>query len=337
MAGKCSTSKAAFANPQELTLEELAGLAIGEIATSTGGCCPNVPGITAGSGYDRCVNKRGFKFPRNGEFQFVLGEQCGLCTSIPDGYGCECSNTGRGDYATAGKRPAVKRIKYTGDPTECCTDPTGRAVIDDKTCAPELRGPSAPQCAQVMRTYCDDATNFFKPECKQFLGDLNSQARNVLASKWCANSKDDWCACFRLQVPPEWQNDPVKQALVRCLDSKCQGGNNPDALKPWGLTCPSSYVDCKQEDVQLKLLQSGVSSIDVSNKCGAINVGGAAGAGAASGDTASPRDVPAGTPLPAERRRRTVIIAGVVAAVLVIVVTIVLVVVLQRRGAPEPA
>jgi hypothetical protein len=215
-------------------------------------------------------------YPLTGEFDFALGDGCSMCSDIAGGYGCECGSGACGGEAIGGRRPGVKRIAYLADKTQCCLK--GTALIGDKTCDPAYHGMGQPACKEVMRQYCDNATNFFNPTCKEYLGNLNEQLKNQLAQKYCANSQDEWCACFTATVPPEWKGT-TKEALFRCLDPKCQGGNNPKALRPYALTCPTSFVECQQNDVRLELQKSGIDTATIENKCGAIELGAPSGGG----------------------------------------------------------
>jgi hypothetical protein len=132
---------------------------------------------------------------------------------------------------------------------------------------------SKPACKEVLRQYCDNPTNFFNDTCKEWVGNLNEQVKNNLANKYCADSTDEWCACFTAKMPDSFKGNATKESLFRCLDPKCEGGKNPKALKPYGLTCPTSYVDCQQNDIRLELQQSGIDKATIENKCGAIEMG----------------------------------------------------------------
>ena len=78
--------------PESPTLDTLKNKRIGEIWESPQGCCPDIGGRQSGSGYDRCTS-RGFNFPNNGEFEWLLGGSCSMCSDPSTGYGCSgCTN-----------------------------------------------------------------------------------------------------------------------------------------------------------------------------------------------------------------------------------------------------
>ncbi len=273
--------------PQKFVLTDLQDLTVGETKQSSSGCCPSIPGVGGGSGYEQCVAK-GFDFPQNGEFQFALGGSCGLCSNIGS-YGCGCTGSG----SIGGSLPAVQRINFNADPIACCLDNTGSPLQGNNTCDPQYRGPYATGCASVIQKYCDNSQNFFTDTCKQW---LKNQARtsngavvDTLANKYCPASTDPLCACFNSKLPAAWANDVTKTALFRCLDPTCQGGSNPLALKPFNLVCPNSYVDCQQDNIRLQLQQSGIDKVTVANNCGNISLG-------TPPPTASPTASPTPTP-----------------------------------------
>ena len=49
------------------------------------------------------------------------------------------------------------------------------------------------------------------------------------------------------------------------------GGKNPRTLKPFGLVCPTTLVQCKQEVAQ-ELIKSGIDKQVIQNDCGNINI-----------------------------------------------------------------
>ena len=296
-------------------LSELGDVGVGETRDYPRGCCPPL----ARSGYRRCV-ERGFSWPTNGEFEFALGSDCSMCSNPEDGYGCECGgNIGGGRYIK-GKRPAVTRMSFLGDKVKCCTNSSGSAIIDGKTCDPRFRGPTAPGCADVMRAHCNNKDNFFKSECKEWLQSTNSAYKDQLANYYCQESDDPFCACYATAIPDAFRNDPVKMALFRCLDPKCEGGNNPRALKPYNLQCPTTYTSCQQNDVKLQLLESGIDQATIENKCGQIIL-----------DGSSP-SVPTDSEDSDSTNRRGLIIGlSVGGALLVLIVLIVIFVMASRR------
>lgn len=315
--GKCGSMPAA------ITLDSVVDLPIGGVKQSSAGCCPSIGGEQGGSGYDWCVNKRGFAFPKNGEFRFTLGAGCGLCSDIGGGYGCGCS----GGDAIGGQLPAITRIGFNADRTKCCLDNSGAPIQGGLTCDPAYRGPNTVGCQSVIQTYCDNPNTFFSPICKQWILNQNSAVRNTLANKHCANTSDPWCACFNSKLPAEWVGDPIKTALFRCLDPNCQGGSNPKALKPYGMTCPTSYVECQQADIQLKLQNAGIPQTTIANNCGNINLGGGSSAPA-----------PANTPSPPSntgKSNTTIIVVVVVVIVLLLIIAIAAAMLMKKKPATK--
>jgi hypothetical protein len=91
--------------------------------------------------------------------------------------------------------------------------------------------------------------------------------RDTLAFKYCPGAPDHaFCACYNAEIPPSWVGDPVKEAIFRCLDPKCQA---PQALKPHEFTCPTSYTDCRIRETEFNALESDVR-VNMENQCGNI-------------------------------------------------------------------
>lgn len=148
---------------------------------------------------------------------------------------------------------------------------------DASECA-NLSDPHGVDCKRRMEQYCRESkANFYSDRCKRWMRNVPDGVKNDIARDMCSQAATDtekeWCACFSAQLPAEWVNDPVKRALFRCLDPKCQGGNNPNALRPYGLECPTTYVDCQQQDIKLKLIESGIDRATIEQNCGNLNVG----------------------------------------------------------------
>lgn len=262
------------------TLASLSDLPIGAKRDYPRGCTAAIEGSQGGSGYDYC-QKRGFNWPKNGEFDFALGAGCSMCSDVGGGYGCECGGSVGGGASIGGRRCAVVRTQYLGDPLQCCIQQSGGALVNSggtwQTCDPRYRGPGTAACKDLLRGYCDNAQNFFSPVCREYVGNLNEQYKNTLGSKYCSASNlspsdAEWCSCFTAKVPDKYQDDPVISSLFLCLDPKCLGGKNPRALKPYQLECPTSLVQCSQE-VALDLLNSGVDTASIQNQCGNISIG----------------------------------------------------------------
>jgi hypothetical protein len=184
--------------------------------------------------------------------------------------------------------------------------------------------------------YCDNPANFFSAQCKEWIqGTAQDQIRNEIAGRQCAGSADPWCGCFSVKVPPEWQGDVTKTALLRCLDSKCEGGNNPAALKPYNLVCPTSYVDCQQKDIQLKLIESGIDQAVVQNKCGNIDLGG--GSPSPSGSPSPGAPAPSPSALSGLTGNKNLMYGLIAGGVFVFILIIVLIIMAGKKKKPATA
>lgn len=173
-----------------------------------------------------------------------------------------------------------------------------------------------------MRRFCDNAANFFTPVCKTWLKNVNDAVKDDLALKYCANSSDPFCGCYTAKVPPEWENNTTKKALFRCLDPKCEGGRNPEALKPYDMVCPTTYVDCRQEEVKLKLIQSGIDRATIEQNCGSINLGGPGGDGGRDNDD-DDDSPPAGSSKPLSKTTMYGLLGGGIGLIVLIIIIII--------------
>lgn len=157
---------------------------------------------------------------------------------------------------------------------QCC-----KGEVSPSSQCVNFQDPNGDGCKKVMEEYCTASKdNFFGPDCRRWMANLDDSLRNEVARVMCplaeTESEQEWCACYSANIPPEWETNTTKRALFRCLDPQCEGGNNPNALRPHGLVCPTSFVDCQQEDIKLQLLESGIDAATIQNACGNINVGG---------------------------------------------------------------
>lgn len=266
--------------------------------------------------------------PQNGEWQGVNAGSCQY-DSLSNGCACTTGGCSAGHCAIAGAQTGCKRINYSADRVKCCLNKLGAPTIGTQTCDPRYRGPTASGCRDVLINHCDNPANFFSAQCREWIATQN-QIRNDISTKQCANSTDPWCACFTSKVPPEWVGDATKIALLRCLDPKCEGGNNPAALKPYNLVCPTSYVDCQQKDIQLKLIESGISQATVQNKCGNIDLGGSPPGAPAPSSSPAPAPTPA--PAPAGMSKTTLgLIGGGIGLLLIIAIIIVAMTMMKKK------
>ena len=322
--GTCASKppQKALAYSRPVTLAELADIPMGGkwVGGSGTGCGPQGSlSIT-----EQRLRERGFNYPPNGEFQFTSGPGCPMCSNIPD-YGCECSDATGDGRSVPGWRPALTRLSFGADKTQCCLGTTN--IIGDKTCDPIYRGKAKAACKDVLRAYCDNATNFFTPTCKEWVGNLNEQLKNQLAQKYCPGSTNQWCACWNLTMPPDWKGT-TKESLVRCLSPKCN--NNDLALQPFGLNCPTSFVECQQNDIKLALQQSGIDTATIENKCGAIQFG---APGAAPGVAPTPGAAPSTAKKGLSNTSIYGIVGGSAALILIIIIIIVALVGAKKKKA----
>lgn len=239
-----------------LSLLSLANLPVGSVKNNqgTGDCTPNIGGTQSGSGYDRCIGHAQFKFPENGEFEFALGSPCGMSALVWE-YGC-------GGGGIGGSRCAVKRIGYNADPVQCCIK--GTPTFGLNTCDPKFRGSSKPECQTIMKTYCDNASKFFEPECKTWLKNIAQTSPGTadeLGNKYCPGSTDLFCGCYNITMPPDVK--PTARGVFRCLNETCSG--NQQALNT--LSCPNVYQDCSISNVDVTLNQSTAQKITIANNC----------------------------------------------------------------------
>ncbi len=56
---------------------------------------------------------------------------------------------------------------------------------EDATACQEFANPYGGKCQQLLEPYCRNPANFFSPKCKQWIGNLQSQTRNQIASDVC--------------------------------------------------------------------------------------------------------------------------------------------------------
>lgn len=127
--------------------------------------------------------------PQNGEWTPVRGDSCKY-DSLKNGCRFTCSSgCEKGHCAIAGFGTKCRRSAYLGSPKDCCLTNSPTVVdapiqpvtgislkgsFSPKTCAPEVRGPSAEGCVSIVKDYCSSGSRIFDdPICKEFcaLGD----------------------------------------------------------------------------------------------------------------------------------------------------------------------
>lgn len=251
------------------------------------------------------------------------------------GYSWNC-NCWYAHCPVSGRKLKCKRTRWTGDPLQCCLTKKRLLGLDSGTCPPEAQDPNSDYCRSAMESYCRQRSNFFKDECKAFVGDLQSTTRDTIANAVCPLVKTNgtaaekaWCKCYNIEVPSNLKGNKVMEGIFRCLDPTCQG---PQALKPYSLDCPTSLVNCEQEDIKTNLLQSGIDQQTIENNCGNISISGESGPSGPSGESG-----PSGpsSPSGAGGLSKGAIfgIAGA-AGVLVLIIIIIIIVAATRRNQP---
>lgn len=192
--GNCNDS----GKSRTFTLDELKDLKIGEKKEMGKGCGPRVSGTQGGSCYAQLV-KRGFGWPKNGEFNWGgMGRTCNMCSNVSKGYGCDnCS----GSKAIGGNRGTVTRIAYLGDQNQCCQQQ--KVIIGDKTCDPKyIDQYKTDVCDVYMKDYCvGDVLS--KDECQKWIHtalDNNRSTPNVPLKTYCSTGSNfatptcqKWC------------------------------------------------------------------------------------------------------------------------------------------------
>lgn len=254
--GKCQSNGAG--RPPAFTVNDLVDLGIGQTKQAGTGCGPNIDGSQPGSCLDQLTNK-GFSWPQNSEFSWGgLGDDCQMCSAD---YGCDCTSN-----SINGKRGSVKRVAYMADPAQCCIK--GTQIINGNTCDPQYRGYSSTSCDEPMLNYCKNSkwstpecmawtqaavnagrtvpnvpisnycqqgTNFTKPECQQWCGLVRNNtsmqsACDSSVTNYCSNNPSDpLCTCMQ---PP--QNVSQIQNLMAtskvCWYKPCQTLTNDNYI-----------------------------------------------------------------------------------------------------------
>lgn len=205
--------------PKSPSLSDLAGVSLQGRWEAPEGCCPNISGAQSGSGYDRCVNSRGFTWPKNGEFQWGgLGSNCYMCSDSSKGYGCS-NPCGNGGATVSGKRPTVQRIAFKADPVFCCASKSATDGSSGTTCDPKYRdGAQSTACQEPLRQYCSQGSNLFdKTVCKEWAAlATNTLAAQDIAKAYCTGSQASGERCLA------WSRDPANaQAWREVLFREC--------------------------------------------------------------------------------------------------------------------
>jgi hypothetical protein len=287
--GSCSKG----IRPTLLTLDELSELEVGKTYEGKG-CCPNIGGVQAGSGYDRCV-KRGFSWPNNGEFGWGgLGTNCRMCSGAIVGFGCESA----GCASFGGKKPTVKRLRFGADATSCCLA-DGAKTIGNLTCDKKFRSLAGEGCKDVGYKYCVVGDRLLTDaRCKKFAAAQPSLVKgrieeimndpqyikNSWAQDWCAKNPgmcDKSMAAFCNADPTSSRclclNSKVRTVAgmdlnPKCVDSACMRSGAYTTQNMKG-SCQITAVECKQYNT---LVNSGVmlsSNLVPSQNCSVTSGG----------------------------------------------------------------
>lgn len=227
---------------------------------------------------------------------------------------------------TSGCTTKCVRLGYNADRLQCCL--TGGPLIGDLTCDPVYRGSSKPDCQPLMKTHCDNETNFFTNSCKTWLRNISQTDRGTadeLANKYCTTATGKttqnapFCACYNIQIPSDVK--PSARGIFRCLDDTCSG--NQQALNT--LTCPNVYQDCSIKDINVVLNESTVNKINIANKC-------CVGDSCPPSGTISPSATPTSTPTPTTTSPTNYVVPVTIgAAILALVITILVIVMVLKK------
>lgn len=240
--------------PYKFSLQDLQDMKVDDTKEMPQGCGPNIGGQGDGSGYDWLIH-RGFGWPDNNEFEWGgLGGDCGLCSDVGSGYGCECS----GDKAIGGKRGKVRRKAFKGDPTKCCFANFGgrgsASIVDGNTCDFDYRDPSSTACTNVYRDYCKSSNKIIDDyKCKS-LSNSNSTLYNQLMKEYCnknvSNSLKNQCL--------DWCKSNSTECTVLNLQTDCAkyGFCENNDSKKCGRDCTRQNV----VDIQAKCKKYGIES-----------------------------------------------------------------------------
>lgn len=275
--GKCSDEKS---KPYKFTLQDLQDLKVGETLEMARGCGPDVAGEQPGSGCAR-LKDRGFGWPENGEFAWGgLGQQCGLCSDVANGYGCECS----GGESVIGKRGTVIRRAFLADKDACClANAQGKyssKTVDNKTCDYDYRDPTSPHCTGVIKEFCLKDTNLindakckalntshsslYKELMKGFCNANSTNANHTECITYCKNNSTD---CHLLNT----LTDCAKYGLCKDNDYlKCDSTCTPQAVLNVKQNCKKYGIESEQG---LQIYGCSVDGIkELEAQCTANNV-----------------------------------------------------------------
>lgn len=281
--------------PKPFTIDDLKNLKINDIHRTpkeNGGCGPQ-------GGHEGHFTKRGFDWPRTGEFEWVNlnyheteDNRCWVCSDPLNGYGCSnCPDGG----SLPGVRGAVKRVAYKADKKTCCI--TQQQVIGDKTCDPNYNY-SSDTCNTDMHTYCSEPGNEHrifsypncvtwskkhpdmadqniqkycsmddniakKQECKNYCTDNNKGWCDTAIELYCKNNPSDTtlCGCYNIDEykKPPYSNIPG--IIPECHIPSC---TNPTAYK----TKAMKETKCPTLDVCSQYIDAEANSV---NLTGTVN------------------------------------------------------------------
>lgn len=249
-------------DPYEYSLQDLQDLRINESKHQDKGCS----GLPS-SNREFDTEWAGFKYPKNGEFEYSgYGDGCNYCNW---GRGKECSGI---DSLVGGNRPGVKRISFKGDKLGCCINntknPGGYKLHDGKTCDPVYRNPSSQDCNIELNNFCKDWNRIVENEYCYALKDSNTTLFNKLMKAHCnwsdSNAQQDkcidWCKtnstdCERLNLINDCKtyglsgSNCTKQAVID-IKNKCKvyGILSEQGLQKGSYQCTPAGIEVLETD-----------------------------------------------------------------------------------------
>ncbi len=238
--GQCASNNSG--NPEIFGLERVRHLKIGESIESSTGCTPNIWGTQVGSGYDRAI-QRGFMYPQNGEFNFILGSSCRMCSDVEQGYGCSGCNDW--NNSIEGRRVGIQRISYGADKLKCCLGKSQNQIVDGKTCDPSYL-PNSKNCFDITSEYCNNIDNFNnEPACLTFCSQNNGYCDNSMSSYCEKNPDAPQCFCINSTINKSQSAKKIGLSAT-CIDKDCvDRGYKTRQMIEARERCPKNFTNCQ--------------------------------------------------------------------------------------------
>ena len=244
--------------PQNITLDSLADLTLNQVRPYGSGCAPRGRDDVKAAR----LAERGFSFPKNGEFK-VVNSGIG-CNMSSNRHGCEAS---RGP-GVSGTRPALQRINYHGDATNCCI--TRASTNGQYTCDPRFRTYETGYCDEIMYNYCilNKDQNIQKRECIDWVSGATKRSYTRIIpdiQNYCKvgeNFKTDfcqnWCRNVRSSSIPnscdpvllEYCNNHPNDPNCECIDPENKIDLLAQGIKAQGIEMPKScwFAPCRRQN-----------------------------------------------------------------------------------------